>query len=144
MIKPSVFGLDFWASDTTGMIGIFCHGTSRTVYIESGAEQRHVTRYTLAYEDSFFNEEPWSDWCISQLDCTKLGAIAKELKLLESTSQRCQKIAVSHDDLITFKTAMDKHSNNPVVNGTQDANIARALETIEQTMELPENYCSIL
>lgn len=145
--KISVIDSKIIMKDGTGLIAIFGKGDSRTVLIESGAEQRDVIKFEIKFKKSLFSLSE-SFWMVSKPDISNLYQLASTIQLLKNKSDTFKLIQTSHVDITLFQDAMQQlsRSDTPIRNdGEQDTDIIDAIGKINETIKFNEpRLCSIL
>lgn len=124
-------------SEGTGVIGIFAHGTSRTIYLEEGSDKKCITKYSMIFNNST------SGWERAEQESNNFLELAKDIKLLKNKSQAQKIIKISQTEISVFKKKMDEYSKLSLLtfDGEQDDDISAVMGAINKKWELHEQSC---
>ncbi|WP_419421532.1 hypothetical protein ACNVED_16620 (plasmid) [Legionella sp. D16C41] len=141
----SLINHDFLTSNATAVIGIYGYdNSSRSIYIESGKEERSITRYVITFPASGFASDAANGWTVNSLKIST--EVATEIRELRKKSHTQKELQVSNEDMQIFKNTLDTAAKEKyILNGEQDYDIKKGLEEINVDIEFPRfSGCTIL
>lgn len=142
----SVINHQFVTSDVTSIIAVYGHDNSRTIYIESGnQEKRAMTKYQILFPKGSYASDAANGWSISTPSISL--ETATEIRELRKVAQTIEEYQVTNDEMKSFKATMDKAAKETLIlNGEQDYDIQTGLKAIGKDIKFyPSNQggCTI-